>query len=140
MNGEGKRRVAWDCNKGGFNSFKWVIRGQKEHMVGLCTNCDTQGQVKPVVGSDPCCDTTVGLPHLLNLEFTGLIKFEVGESSSLADLRPLTHEAHESVMVASSKTGHDISVAQTEVIGRPAKLAREVDSSVSGGFHMKSHR
>ena len=109
--GEGKRRVAWDCNKGGFNSFKWVIRGQKEHMVGLVMNCDPWGQVKPVVGSDPCCDTTFGLPHLLNPKFTGPIRFEVGESSSLADPRPLTHEAHKLVMVANSKTGHDISVA-----------------------------
>nr|POF05489.1 callose synthase 2 [Quercus suber] len=117
VNEEGKRRVAWDYNKGGFNSFKWVIRSQKEHMVGLGTDCDTRSQVKPVVGSDPCCDTTVGLPHLLNPEFTGPIRFEVGESSSLADPRPLTHKAHESVMVASSKTGHDISVAQIKVMG-----------------------
>ena len=38
-------------------------------------------------------------------------------------------------MVASSKTGHNISVAQTEVVGRPAEPAREVTSSVSDGFH-----
>lgn len=135
VNGEGKRSVAWDCNKGGFNNFKWVTRGQKEHMVGLGTVCDLRGQVKSVVGLDPCCDTPMGLPHLLNLESTGPIRFEVGGSSSLADPRPLTREAHKSVMVASSKTGHDISVAQIEVMGRPAEPVREVDNSISSGFH-----
>ena len=135
VNGEGKRCVAWDCNKGGFNSFKWVTRGQKEQVVGLGTICDTRGQVKPVLGLDPCCDKLVGLPHLLNRESTGPIRFEVGESSSLFDPRPLTIEAHEPVMGASSKTGHDISIAQTEVVGRPAEPAREVTSSVSDGFH-----
>ena len=38
-------------------------------------------------------------------------------------------------MTASSKTGHDISDTQTEMLGRPAELAREVDGSVSGGFN-----
>ncbi|KAL0001377.1 hypothetical protein SO802_015158 [Lithocarpus litseifolius] len=71
----------------------------------------------------------------MNPEPIGPIRFEVGESSVLADPRPLTHEAHESVMVASSKTGHDISVAQTEEMGRPVESTWEVDSSVSGGFH-----
>lgn len=84
--------------------------------MGLGTVCDLRGQVKSVVGLDPCCDTPMGLPHLLNLESTGPIRFEVGGSSSLADPRPLTREAHKSVMVASSKTGHDISVAQIEVM------------------------
>lgn len=55
----------------------------------------------------------------------------------MSDPRPLTHEAHKPVMVASSKTGHNISVAQTEVVGRPAEPAREVTSSVSDGFHAK---
>ena len=35
VNGEGRRHAAWDCNKGGFNSFKWVKGGQKEQVVGL---------------------------------------------------------------------------------------------------------
>ena len=89
----------------------------------------------PEVGLDPRCDTLVGLPHLLNSESTGPIRFEVGESSSLSDPRPLTHEAHEPVMTASSKTGHDISDTQTEMLGRPAELVREVDGSVSSGFN-----
>nr|POF23865.1 hypothetical protein CFP56_23686 [Quercus suber] len=48
-----------------------------------------------------------------------------------------THEAHELVMVASSKTGHDIFVAQTKVLGRPKEPGREVDGSISGGFHVE---
>ena len=88
-------------NKGDGRNSKWVKRNQR--------NFASQGQVKPVVGLDPSCDTLVGLPHLLNPDSTGPIRFEVGESSSLSDSRPLTHEAHELVMAASSKTGHDIS-------------------------------
>ena len=28
------RCVAWNFNKGGLRSFKWVTRGQREHVVG----------------------------------------------------------------------------------------------------------
>ena len=119
--------AARTSNKGDGRNSKWVKRNQR--------NFASQGQVMPVVGLDPRCDTLVGLPHLLNSESTGPIRFEVGESSSLSNPRPLTHEAHEPVMTASSKTGHDISDTQTEMLGRPAELAREVDGSVSGGFN-----
>ena len=34
VNGEGKRRVAWNSNKGGLRSSKWVTRSQREHVVG----------------------------------------------------------------------------------------------------------
>jgi len=87
VNGEGKRRVTWDCNKGGLKSFKWVTRGEKL-----------------VWGLGPNCGTCVGSPNLPILEFLGRIRFEVGESSSLVDPRPETHKAHDLVMVASSKT------------------------------------
>ena len=47
VNGEGKRHVTWDCNKGGLKSnkgglksFKWVTQGEKP-MVGLGSIRDT---------------------------------------------------------------------------------------------------
>ena len=71
-------------------------------MVGLGSIHDTRGPEKPMLGLDPNCDTCVGSPNIPKL--TGPIRFEVGESSSLADSRSPTHKAHDSVMVASSKT------------------------------------
>ena len=103
VNGEGKRRVTWDCNKGVLKSFKWVTRGEKP-VVGLGFIRDTWDPKKPVWGLGPNCGTCVGSPNLPILEFLGPIRFEVGESSSLVDPRPETHKAHDLVMVASSKT------------------------------------
>ena len=34
VNGEGKRHVAWNSNKGGLRSSKWVTRSWREHVVG----------------------------------------------------------------------------------------------------------
>ena len=50
VNGEGKRRVAWNSNKGGLRSSKWVTRSQREHMVGPSSG--SQFQKDSVVGSD----------------------------------------------------------------------------------------
>ena len=61
--------------------------------------------------------------------------FHAGDSPATLDRADLA--SHESVMAASPKTGHDIAVAQTEVLGRPAEPVREVDGFVSGGFHAK---
>ena len=121
------RCVAGTSNKGDGRTSKWVKRNLR--------NFAPQAQVKPVMGLDPRCDTLVGLPHVLNSKSIGPVRFEVGESSSLSDPRPLTLEAHESVMIASSNIDHNISDSQTEVLGRLAELVREVDDSVSGGFH-----
>ena len=56
VNGEEKRHVTWDCNKGGLKSFKWVTQDEKP-MVGLGSIRDTQGPKKPMLGLDPNCDT-----------------------------------------------------------------------------------
>lgn len=56
------------------------------------------------------CDKKVGLPNTLNPEFRGLIRMEVGESSSLADPRPPMPEAHVSVMAMISNALHEASV------------------------------
>ena len=127
-----KRRVTWDSNKGGFKSFKWVTQGEKP-IVGLGSNRDPRGPEKPMLDLGPNGDTCMGFPNIP--ELTNPIRFEVGESSSLADLRPPTHKAHDSMMVASSKTQHDGSAAQNEMLGRPAKPTTEVDSRVSTEFH-----
>ena len=34
VTGEGKRRVAWNSNKGGLRNSFWVNRCQREHVVG----------------------------------------------------------------------------------------------------------
>ena len=52
VNGEGKMRVAWNNNKGGWRSFKWVTRCHKEHVLGLENSGDSLTQQKPVVGPD----------------------------------------------------------------------------------------
>ena len=71
--------------------------------MGLGSNCDTRGPEKPVLDLGPSGDTCMGFPNIPE-KLTNPIKLEVGESSSLADPRPTTHKAHDSVMVASSKT------------------------------------
>ena len=50
MSEEGKRRVEWDCNKGGPKDFRWVTRGTK------------QAEDKPVVGlgASPLLTNTYG--------------------------------------------------------------------------------
>ena len=131
-NGEGKRCVTWDSNKCGLKSFKWVTWGEKP-IVGLGPNGDIRGPEKPVLDLDPNGDTCMGLPNIP--ELTDPIRFEVGESSSLADPRPPTHKAHDSMMVASSKTQHDGFAAQNEMLGRLAELTTEVNSRVSSEFH-----
>ena len=50
VNGEGKRHVAWNSNKGGRRSSKWVTRSQREHVVGPSSGLRVQKD--PVVGSD----------------------------------------------------------------------------------------
>ena len=50
VNGEGKRHVAWNSNKGGLRSSKWVTRSQREHVVGPSSGLRVQKD--PVVGSD----------------------------------------------------------------------------------------
>ena len=106
VNGEGKRRVVGNNYKGGWRSFKWVTRSQREHMLGLETFGDTLTQQKPVVGSDQ--DIQVGSPNVPNLESTGPIRMEVGESSSLADRRPPTPVAH---VLVKPNTSHEAFVA-----------------------------
>ncbi|KAK9992731.1 hypothetical protein SO802_027716 [Lithocarpus litseifolius] len=139
----GRRRVSWDRKKG-VQRLRWVSRavewehrkeGSEEGSEDF--NIESRGHVKPIVGLDPCGDTPVGLPLLMNPELVGPSRFEVGECSVLADPILLTNEAHESVMVASLKTGHDTSFAQTKELGRPAESSWEVDSAVSGGFHVE---
>ena len=61
--------------------------------------------------------------------------FHAGDSLATLDRANLA--THKPVMAVSPKIGHDIVVAQTEVLGRPVEPAREVDGFVSGGFHAK---
>ena len=50
VNGEGKRCVAWNSNKGGLMSSKWVKMSQREHVVGPSSG--SQVQKNPMVGLD----------------------------------------------------------------------------------------
>ena len=68
VNGEGKRRVAW--NKGGLRSSLWVSREQMEHMPS-----GSRVLKYPMVGSG----TQVGLV-IFGLEPIGPMRLEVGES------------------------------------------------------------
>ena len=97
-----KRRATRDSFNSGSKSLKRVTRGEKP-IVGLGSNCDTRGLEKLVLDLGPNGDTCMGFPNILE-ELTSPIRLEVGESSSLADSRPTTHKAHDSVMVVSSKT------------------------------------
>ena len=96
-----KRRATRDSFNSGSKSLKRVTRGEKP-IVGLGSNCDTRGLEKPVLDLGPNGDTCMGFPNILE-ELTNPIRLEVGESSSLADSRPTTHKAYDSVVVASSK-------------------------------------
>ena len=69
----------------------------------------TRGPEKPVLDSGPNGDTSMGFPNFPNIPELNPIRLEVGESSSLADLKLTTHKALDSVLVASSKTQHDSS-------------------------------
>ena len=97
-----KRRATRDSFNSGSKSLKRVTRGEKP-IVGLGFNCDTRGLEKPVLDLGPNGDICMGFPNILE-ELTNPIRLEVGESSSLANSRPTTHKAHDSVMVVSSKT------------------------------------
>ena len=55
VNGEGKRHVAWNSNKGRLRSSKWVTRSRREHVVGLSSGSWVQKNL--VVGSDQDCNT-----------------------------------------------------------------------------------
>ena len=77
--------------------------------MGLGSFCDTRGPKKPVLDSGPNGDTSMGFPNFPNIPELNPIRLEVGERSSLADPRLTTHKAHDSVLVASSKTQHDSS-------------------------------
>ena len=90
-----KRSVTRNSYKSGSKSIKWVIRGEKPIM-GLGSF------LKPVLDLDPNGDICMGCPNTPAL--TNPSRFEVGESSSLADSRLTTHKAQVSVMVESSKT------------------------------------
>jgi len=85
-----------------------------------------------VVGLDTNCDQQVGFP---NLELTGLVRMEVGESSSLADPSPPTPEAHMSMMAVMSTALHEASLSQNEELGQHGELPRVVDVIADGGFH-----
>ena len=112
VNGEGKRRVAWNSNKGGSRSSKWVTRSQREHVVGHSSGSRVQKNL--VVGSGQDCNTQVGLPVIPNLESTGPIRMEVGGSPSLGDPRLSNHEAQASTM---SNAPNEASVAQIVMSG-----------------------
>ena len=113
---KGKRRVSWDGNKGGVKNFKWVTWAQIKDVVGLDTNYDQQ----------------VGFP---NIELTGPIRMEVGESSLLADLSPPMLEAHLSMMAVMSIALHEASLSQNEELGQYGELPRVVNVKADGGFH-----
>ena len=76
VNGEGKRRVAW--NKGGLRSSLWVTRDQREHVPS-----GSPVHKSPMVGSG----TQVGLPVFSSLEPTCPMRLEVGESPTVGDSR-----------------------------------------------------
>uniref|UniRef100_A0A7N2M4C3 Uncharacterized protein n=1 Tax=Quercus lobata TaxID=97700 RepID=A0A7N2M4C3_QUELO len=105
--------VSWDNSKGGVKNFKWVSRAHIKDVVGLDTNCDQQ----------------VGFP---NLELTGPIRMEVGESSLLADPSPPKPEAHMSAMVVMATALHKASLSQNE-LGQLGELQKVVDVTVDGG-------
>ena len=96
-----KRSVTRNSYKSGSKSIKWVIRGEKP-IVGLGSFSDSRGPEKPVLDLGPNGDNCMGCPNIP--ELTNPIRFEVGESFSLADSRLTTHKAQVPVMVASSKT------------------------------------
>ena len=100
-----KKRATRNKYKSGFKSLKWVARGEKP-IVGLDSFCDTRGLEKPVLDSGPNGDTSMGFPNFPNIPELNPIRLDMGDSSSLADLR-LT--APDSVLVASSKTPFDSS-------------------------------
>lgn len=140
VNGEGKRRAAWNHNKGGLRSFKWVTSGQREHVVGFGNSNDTWAQKKVVVGVDQNYDQQVGLPNFPNLELTGPIRMEVGESSSLADRRPSTPKVQVSAMEVISNALYEDFVGQNEVMGQHAEPTRQVDVTAAVDFTPRSHR
>ena len=86
MNGEGKRRVAW--NKGGLRSSLWVSREQMEHMPS-----GSRVLKYPMVGSG----TQVGLV-IFGLEPIDPMRLEVGESLTVGDSILLRQEAYAPVM------------------------------------------
>ena len=90
------------------------------------------GSNKDVVGLDTNCDQQVGFP---NLELTGPVRMEVGESSLLADLSPPMLEAHLSMMAVMSIALHEASLSQNEELGQHGELPRVVDVIADGGFH-----
>ena len=49
MNEEGKRRVVWNSFKGGLRTSNWVLRSQKDHMVGPPSG--SRALKNPVIGS-----------------------------------------------------------------------------------------
>ena len=93
VNGEGKRRVAW--NKGGLRSSLRVTRDQREHVLS-----GSRVHKSPMVGSG----TQVGLLVFSSPEPIGPMRLEVGESPTVGDLRLLRQEAHAQVM---SKAPHE---------------------------------
>ncbi|KAL0010938.1 hypothetical protein SO802_006046, partial [Lithocarpus litseifolius] len=134
VNGEGKRRAAWNHNKGGFKSFQWVTRSQNEHVVGCDNFKETWAQNKEVVGSE-LNGQQMGFPNLHNSEPIGPVRMAVGESSSLADSRSLTSKAHVSATVVISNALHDASVSQNEDLGQQVEPLMVVDDTTDGGFH-----
>nr|POF17159.1 hypothetical protein CFP56_39685 [Quercus suber] len=136
VNGEGKRHIAWNSNKGGLRSSKWVKRSQREHVVGPSSGSRVPKnlvvQKNPVVGSNQDCNTQVSFPVIPNLESTSPIRMEVGESPSLGDLRPSNDEAQASAM---SNASHKASIAQVVMSSHHDEFMREVDTTRVGGSH-----
>ena len=87
VNVEGKRRVAW--KKGGLRNSLLVTRDQKEYMPS-----SLRVHQSSLVGSG----NQVGLPVFPDLEPTGPMRLEVGESPTVGDPRLLRLEAQALVM------------------------------------------
>ena len=76
----------------------------------------------------------MGFLVILNLESTGPIRMEIGESPSLGDLRPLNHEAQASAMFNAS---HEALVAQVVMSGHCDEFMKEVDTTSAGASHVE---
>nr|POE65407.1 hypothetical protein CFP56_55270 [Quercus suber] len=120
VNGEGKRRIAWNSNKGGLRSSKWVKRSQREHVVGPSSG--SRVQKNPVVVMSSHHDE-----FMREVDTTGFGGSHAEES--LAPLEKASTMRNQSSKTVMSSTG------QTEMTGHPAKAPMVTQCPFSDGFH-----
>nr|POE50963.1 hypothetical protein CFP56_31118 [Quercus suber] len=165
VDGEGNRRVAWNSNKGGLRNSFWGNSNQREHVVGQSSGSrayqnsvvnkgvlrrskwvirsqdHSQVQKISVVGSDPECNTQVGLPVVYSPKPTGPTRMAKGESSfsSAQNYNPIAltmpNTPHDLLVAQNGTAGLTVAVGSLAV-GSPASLVKvgcsSVDSSEAG--------